>query len=72
MKILKFGGSSVANEESIKKVFEIIKESKKKDQIAVVFSAFGGVTEVLLRSASNAKHGDKSFVEAIKKLEDRH
>ena len=72
MKILKFGGSSIANQENIKKVFEIIKESKKKDQIAVVFSAFGGVTEILLRSASNAKHGDKSFIEAVKKLEDRH
>ncbi|MCH7401272.1 bifunctional aspartate kinase/homoserine dehydrogenase I [Belliella kenyensis] len=72
MKILKFGGSSVANQENIKKVFEIIKEAKSHSDIAIVFSAFGGVTEVLLNSASNAKHGDKSFVEAIKKLEDRH
>ncbi len=72
MKILKFGGSSIANPENIKKVFAIIKDSEQLGNIAIVFSAFGGVTEVLLHSASNAKHGDKSFVEAVKKLEDRH
>ncbi|MCL6261398.1 bifunctional aspartate kinase/homoserine dehydrogenase I [Aquiflexum sp. TKW24L] len=72
MKILKFGGSSVANQENIRKVFQIIKKQAKKDEIAVVFSALGGVTEVLLRSAIKAREGDKSYTDEIKVLEDRH
>lgn len=72
MKILKFGGSSVANQENIRKVFQIIKKQAKKDEIAVVFSALGGVTEVLLRSAVKAREGDKSYTDEIKVLEDRH
>jgi aspartokinase/homoserine dehydrogenase 1 len=72
MKVLKFGGSSIANHKNIKKVFEIIEKSKNSGKIAVVFSAFGGVTEILLQSASVAKKGDKSYVQEIKKLEDRH
>jgi aspartokinase/homoserine dehydrogenase 1 len=72
MKILKFGGSSVANQENIKKVFQILKSQFQEEEIAVVFSALGGVTEVLLQSAFKAKEGDKSYVEEIQVLEDRH
>ena len=72
MKILKFGGSSVANQENIQKVFQILKNQFQKEEIAVVFSALGGVTEVLLQSAFKAKEGDKSYVEEIKVLETRH
>lgn len=72
MKVLKFGGSSIANQENINKVFEIIEKSQSCEKIAVVFSAFGGVTEILLQSASDSKNGDKSYVQEIKKLEDRH
>lgn len=72
MKILKFGGSSVANQENIQKVFQILKNQFQQEEIAVVFSALGGVTEVLLQSAFKAKEGDKSYVEEIKVLETRH
>jgi bifunctional aspartokinase / homoserine dehydrogenase 1 len=72
MKILKFGGSSVANQENIQKVFQILKSQFQQEEIAVVFSALGGVTEVLLQSAFKAKEGDKSYVEEIKVLETRH
>ena len=72
MKILKFGGSSVANQENIEKVFRILKSQFQQEEIAVVFSALGGVTEVLLQSAHKAKEGDKSYVEEIKVLENRH
>ncbi|MBW3468906.1 bifunctional aspartate kinase/homoserine dehydrogenase I [Arthrospiribacter ruber] len=72
MKIIKFGGSSVANPTNIKKVFEILHQRSKEGEVAVVFSAFGGVTEVLLKSAEKAKLGDKSYVEDIKLLEDKH
>ncbi len=36
------------------------------------FQHWGGVTEVLLQSAHKAKEGDKTYVEEIKVLEDRH
>jgi bifunctional aspartokinase / homoserine dehydrogenase 1 len=63
MKILKFGGSSVANLENIRKVFAIIQKQVKKEEIAVVFSALGGVTEILLQSAQKAKEGDRSYID---------
>jgi bifunctional aspartokinase / homoserine dehydrogenase 1 len=72
MKILKFGGSSVANLENIRKVFAIIHKQIKKEEIAVVFSALGGVTEILLQSAQKAKEGDRSYIDEVKILEDRH
>ena len=72
MKILKFGGSSVANQENIRKVFQIIKSQYQQGEIAVVFSAFGGVTEILLNNAELAKDGDRSYLDAVKKLETRH
>jgi bifunctional aspartokinase / homoserine dehydrogenase 1 len=47
MKVLKFGGSSVAKPERIRSVIEIIKPYLK-DKPAIVFSAFGGVTDNLI------------------------
>ena len=52
MKVLKFGGSSVANPESLTRVIEIIK--KNKEQIIVVFSAFGGITNLLIETEQAA------------------
>lgn len=72
MKILKFGGSSVANTQNIRKVFEILKSAHQSDEIAVVFSAFGGVTEILLKSAEKAMMGDRSYIDQIKAQEERH
>jgi len=72
MKVLKFGGSSVANPENIRKVFDILRAQSNRGEFAVVFSALGGVTEVLLQSAEKAMLGDKSYVDQIKILEERH
>lgn len=72
MKILKFGGSSIANKNNILKVFDIIKSQEKNTDFAVVFSAFGGVTEVLLNTAEKAREGDRTYVDQVKSLEERH
>ena len=72
MKILKFGGSSIANKNNILKVFDIIKNQDKNADFAVVFSAFGGVTEVLLNTAEKAREGDRTYVDHVKALEERH
>lgn len=72
MKIIKFGGSSVANPENIKRVFSIIQDKLKQHEIAVVFSAFGGVTESLLKIAQLAREGDEEYRDLLQTLEEKH
>ncbi|WP_114748822.1 bifunctional aspartate kinase/homoserine dehydrogenase I [Pleomorphovibrio marinus] len=72
MKILKFGGSSIGDLERIKRVLAIIKEEKQGQEIAVVFSAFGGVTEDLLKCAELAKSNDAAYQPLLLSMEKRH
>ncbi|EIM77135.1 bifunctional aspartokinase I/homoserine dehydrogenase I [Nitritalea halalkaliphila LW7] len=72
MKVLKFGGSSVANLENIEKVFEIIRQAEQEAEITVVFSALGGVTEILLSCATMATNGQAAYAEYLKGVEERH
>src|SRR5690554_4655897 len=72
MKVLKFGGSSIADIEAIAQTVTIIKKRAEEDEIAVVFSAFGGVTESLLTCAQLAKRNDKSYQSILLDLEKRH
>lgn len=72
MKILKFGGSSIANVENIEKVFSIIENKSKTEDFALVFSAFGGVTEQLLQCASIAQDSEESYHTILQELEKRH
>ena len=68
MKVLKFGGTSVANAESIRKVIDIAINSSKKESIIVVVSALGGSTDVLLESGRKAERKDTSYITDIKRL----
>ncbi|GAB3656892.1 bifunctional aspartate kinase/homoserine dehydrogenase I [Echinicola sediminis] len=73
MKIIKFGGSSIANYENIQKVFSIIDQKiEDKEEFAVVFSAFGGVTEQLLQCAAIAQESEESYHSILQELEKRH
>ena len=73
MRILKFGGSSVANSVNINLVADILKDyHKQKIKFAVVFSAFGGVTDSLKNMAALAAKGDDKFLVEYKKFCDRH
>ena len=72
MKILKFGGTSVATAERLAHVADIIIDSQKKDHIAVVVSAFGGVTDQLLEISRLAARGDVRNKELLKELHKRH
>src|SRR6218665_2222948 len=47
MQVLKFGGSSVSTPERIKSIIEIVRP-RLQDHLAIVFSAFGGVTDQLI------------------------
>ena len=57
MKVLKFGGTSVATAENIQKVLSILKTASKKEPVVAVVSALGGVTDSLqqLGELANAK-----------------
>ena len=71
MKVLKFGGSSVANAENIQKVVAIVKKPQYTQAIVVV-SALGGVTDSLISLATKASNGDESYKEILIELESRH
>jgi aspartokinase/homoserine dehydrogenase 1 len=74
MRVLKFGGSSVKDPESIRKVTSIIeqKSSSGENICAVVFSAFRGVTDTLEDAAGMAAAGDESYEKLIREVEERH
>src|SRR5262245_7869336 len=72
MKILKFGGSSVANAERIQKVLKLVSENAKQEKIAVVVSAFQGVTDLLIDLGRKASSGDSSYLEGLSALKVRH
>lgn len=72
MKIIKFGGSSIGDIDRIKNVLQIVSQAKATDDIAVVFSAFGGVTEDLLRCAELAKKNDPGYQPLLLAMEKRH
>jgi aspartokinase/homoserine dehydrogenase 1 len=72
MKVLKFGGSSVANSENIKKVINIIIASSKKEKVIVVVSAFGKTTNALIEGAHLAQNKKNDYKAIIQKLEEHH
>ncbi len=74
MKVLKFGGSSVANSENIQKVLAIVKQESKNDKVAVVVSAFGKTTDQLISAGNKALKNiadAKETLETIKELHDQ-
>jgi aspartokinase/homoserine dehydrogenase 1 len=72
MKVLKFGGSSVATAETIQKVIKIVKNASKANRLAVVVSAFGGVTDNLLESGNEACSAKTSYKERLDVIEKLH
>jgi aspartokinase/homoserine dehydrogenase 1 len=71
MKVLKFGGSSVATPQRIQAVIAILKPYLQGD-VAVVFSAFGGVTDQLIQVSTQALEGKQEYKEKLAQLEKRH
>lgn len=72
MKVLKFGGTSLASPERIKLVAKTVQKHLKEDKTLVVFSAFGGVTNDLLKMADLASKEDLAYKELLIKNEKRH
>ena len=72
MKVLKFGGSSVANSENIKKVLDIVFNTSKSSKVAVVVSAFGKTTDNLLAGANEALKDITGAIEILETIKELH
>src|SRR5438874_703133 len=72
MKILKFGGSSLATSDCIRDVARIVLEEARRGPVIVVLSAFQGVTNQLLDCARLAEKNDRRYDAAWKKIAGRH
>ncbi len=73
MKILKFGGSSLASPFNVEEVANIIiKATKESEKVAVVVSAFGGATDSLIEMGHLAARGENRYLELFDELEVRH
>ena len=67
MKVIKFGGTSVATSNSLKKVFSIIEN--EEDNSIIVVSALGGITDIL-QDFINSKGANS--VDYLKQIEEKH
>ena len=78
MQVLKFGGTSVGNAKNMNVVVSIVQEKLKlaikadNDQILIVLSALGGITDALLEAATLASEGDQVYKEKLIAIEQRH
>lgn len=70
MKVLKFGGTSVGSSESLHNVKSIVENDN--DDLIVVVSALGGITNRLIEMANKAANGDISFRADLKEVAARH
>lgn len=57
---MKFGGSSVADAEKIRRCADVVRAQQEKHQVVTVVSAMGGVTDLLLELAEAAGSGNRS------------
>ena len=73
MIVLKFGGTSVANAQRIEGVRAIVTGLQKKDKkLAVVCSAFGGVTDELIKMSRLASQQNDEYIEVFNGIRQRH
>ncbi len=70
MKVLKFGGTSVGTVDSLRNVKSIVEQCT--EQVIVVVSALGGLTDRLISTAKIAATGDVSYESHYNEIRDRH
>ncbi|MDD6129141.1 MAG: bifunctional aspartate kinase/homoserine dehydrogenase I [Prevotellaceae bacterium] len=70
MKVLKFGGTSVGSVESILNVKKIVEA--QEEPVIVVVSALGGITDMLLKTATQAMEGDPIYQKTFWTIVERH
>ena len=70
MKVLKFGGTSVGTVESLRNVKQIVESCD--EQVIVVVSALGGITDQLINTARQASKGDMGYLQNYAAIVERH
>ena len=72
MRVLKFGGSSLATPDRVKDAGRIVLNSMNGTPAVVVVSAFQGVTNQLLDCARLAERRDPEYEQAYDRIAARH
>jgi aspartokinase/homoserine dehydrogenase 1 len=72
MRVLKFGGSSLATPDRIRGVARIVLGEARQEALIVVVSAFQGVTNQLIDCARLAERGEPGYDRAYEKIAKRH
>jgi aspartokinase/homoserine dehydrogenase 1 len=72
MRVLKFGGSSLATPQRIRAVSRIVLDKHRRESIVLVVSAFQGVTNELVECARLAERGDSQYEQVLHELARRH
>ena len=70
MKVLKFGGTSVGSVDSIKNVKMIVEQCD--EEVIVVVSALGGITDKLIATANAAAKGEEEYLDNMQTIRTRH
>src|SRR5437867_1260690 len=72
LRVLKFGGSSVATPDRIRDAGRIVLNTATDNPVVVVVSAFQGVTNALLDCATRAERRDAEYVRVYDEIAARH
>ena len=70
MRVLKFGGTSVGSATGLLQAKKVIESCA--DDIIVVVSALGGITDSLIQTSKTAAAGDESYESLLKTIKERH
>ena len=71
MIVMKFGGSSLKDPESLRHIAEIIKSNSFSRRV-VVLSAIGGITDKLIEATENALHDEHARNDSLEKISEIH
>ncbi|HEY2149769.1 MAG TPA: bifunctional aspartate kinase/homoserine dehydrogenase I [Vicinamibacterales bacterium] len=72
MRVLKFGGSSLATPATVRSVGRILGDTRRREPVIGVVSAFQGVTNQLLECARLAERADSNYEALLEQIARRH
>ncbi|WP_341657919.1 bifunctional aspartate kinase/homoserine dehydrogenase I [Blattabacterium cuenoti] len=72
MQVLKFGGSSVAHSDAIKRICSLLEKKPKGKRYAIVVSALENITDQLIQCGKLASKRRNIYKNILKKIEIRH
>jgi len=72
VRVLKFGGSSVASADRIRTVAGLVAAQAGTAPVVVVVSALGGITNELIAAARSAASGNRAWTDHLSAIANRH